>query len=98
MAAKQKPLTCVALKLTSEASQGEWNTSQYLECCRWEKNKPPGFRCSANVSVVLYESSALAGHRDAARFSFAHPLVPMARHIIIDGITQGAREDNADIE
>ncbi len=45
-----------------------------------------------------HKSFAFGGGRDAARFGFAPPLVPMASNIIVDGITKGSRNDDTEIE
>ena len=41
---------------------------------------------------------AFVGGGDAAYFSFAHPLIPMARNNIVDGITKGAWNHDAKVE
>lgn len=72
-----------------DVSRGGREHQPVFECRRRNESSLEAYR--QYFSGSLYKSSALVGHRNAARFGFAHPLVPMACNIIIDGITQGAR-------
>lgn len=47
---------------------------------------------------VLHESSALIAGGGLACVGFTHPLVTMTRNIVVEGITQGAWNQEAEIE
>jgi hypothetical protein len=67
-------------------------------------NQFPATRREIHMSTLfsLVENSnkpcAFVGGGDAACFSFAHPLIPMARNNIVDGITKGAWNHDAKVE
>ena len=57
----------------------------------WERGR--GFSLAEHSN----KPCAFVGGRDAACIGFAHPLISMARNKVIGSITQGARNDDADV-
>lgn len=67
-------------------------------------NQLPAMRREIHMSTFFspVENSnkpcAFVGGGDAACFSFAHPLIPMARNKIVDGVSKRAWNDDEEVE